>query len=219
MNVPETYKSNLLAELNDLGIDEIWKLRGNVQVLKNYVLRNRSAEKNVEEVIKNIEALLDLSNDLYKFLSAVKYNVSSADFNKLARLLNTGGGAVNAIEEILSTEDVKFNDLLLTGLSMVLTYAGNTAYISSALESTETTVNANSVIVYDKLWNLVHTYNTSATQDEIEKINKSMTIFFQRLSSKEIPLIERITIITRLYQLLLMIYIAGIIRNVNWIKI
>ena len=216
MNVPETYRSNLLVELNNLGIDEIWKLRGNVQVLKNYVLRN--AGKDDAEVKTNIDTLLDISNDLYKFLTAIRYNVSSADFNKLARLLNTGGGAVNAIEEIFSNEDIGFSDLLMTGLSMVLTYAGNTAYISSALESCETTVNANSVIVYDRLWNLVHNYNLNASEADIEKINKSMTVFFQHLSSSEISLIERITIITRLYQLLLMIYIAGIIKSLNWVQ-
>jgi len=39
MNVPESYKSKLLSELNTLGLDDVWNLRSNIQMLKNYILR------------------------------------------------------------------------------------------------------------------------------------------------------------------------------------
>jgi len=216
MNIPEIYKSNLLADLDNLGEQDVWKLRGNVQVLKNYIIQN-STHKD-EAILKTIDELLRVSNDLYKFLSTIKGCVSSADYNKLARLLNTSGDAVLAIEEITTAEDFNIFDLIMSGLSLKLTYVGNTAYITSALESCETQVMANSITVYDRLWNIVHTYNTNASPQDILKINQSLDIFFKKLSNRDIILTERITIITRLYQFFCMIYLAGILRNINWVK-
>jgi hypothetical protein len=216
MNIPESYKSNLLTDLDNLGQEDIWKLRGNIQVLKNYI--QNSAEKKDEKVMNNIDELLVVSNDLYKFLTLIKGFVSSADYNKLARLLNTGGEAVSAVEEIVSAEDFNISEILMSGLSMILSYAGNTAYITSALESCETQVMANSITVCDRMWSLVHKYNTNASPQEIARINQALNIFVKKLANRDVPLTERITIITRLYQFFCMVYLAGIIRNIKWVK-
>jgi hypothetical protein len=217
MIIPENLRDNLLGDLDDLGQEDIWRLRGNIQVLKNFIIQN--VEKKDDEVLKNIDNLLGVSNDLYKFLTTIKGCVSSADFNKLARLLNTGGEAVRAIEEIVTAEDFNIADIVMSGMSMILSYAGNTAYITSALESCETQVNANSMILFDRMWNFIHEYNTKASPLEIAKINEAMNIFFKRLSNRDVLLTERITIIARLYQFFCMIYLAGLIRRIDWVKV
>ena len=120
------------------------------------------------------------------------------------------------VEELLTAEDVNITDLLMNGLAMFLNYTGNTAYISSALENCEANVAANNIIVYDKLWVLVHKYKKNASPQELERINQAMTIFFTKLTDRDVPLTERITILTRLYQLLCVIYTVGIINNISW---
>lgn len=216
MNVPESYKNDILSVLGNFDLDDIWKLKGNVQVLKNYVLQDASTKD--DEVLKNIDSLLGAANELYKFLSSVKGSISSTDYNKLARILHTSGQTVSAIEEIITEEDIKLPELLMTGISMVITYAGNTAYITSALESCEAHVSASCISVYDRYWNLIHDYYKEVSPKDIDSINKSMTAFFKKLSNKDIILSERITIVTRLYQFLCMVYLAGIIRNIEWVK-
>jgi hypothetical protein len=158
MKVPREFKDNIMSELNELDIDGTWKLRGNINVLKNYLLNN--GVRTNSELFKNIESLLEVSNDLYIFLTNIKGNITAADFNKMARLFHTGGDVSAAIEEIISKEDTRMTDVVMSGLSMVLTYVGNTSYISSALENCETTVAANSITIYDRLWSLIHKYNT-----------------------------------------------------------
>ena len=185
MNVPESYKSKLLFELNTLGLDDVWNLRSNIQMLKNYILQNCDTKD--ELVLKHIEDLLDVSNDLFKYLTSIKGCVSSADYNKLARLLDTGGEAIKAIEEIISSEDLEIGEILMSGLSLVLNYVGDTAYITSALEGCETQVSANSMIVYDRLWQLVHTYNSDASPIEIANVTKSLETFSKKLSNRNIP--------------------------------
>ena len=215
MSVPETYRSNILTELDSMGLESIWKLRGNLHVLKNYMIQNPS--RNDELILKNIEELLDVSNDLYKFLTTIKGSVSAADFNKLARLLDTGGKAFVAVEEIITAEDFNITDIIMSGVSLVMTYMGNTAYISSALENCETQVAANTITVYDRLWALIHEHNKDPAPQDIKRMNETMNAFFQQLSNRTIKLPDRILIITRLYQLLCMIYLAGIIKNINWV--
>jgi hypothetical protein len=215
MKVPSEYKSVMLSELNNLDLDNVWKLRGNLNVLKKYVLQNPG--KDNELVTKDIEELLEISGSFYQFLSNIKGSVTATDFNKLARLLNTSGDVVEAIEEILTAEDVKFWEILASGLALVLDYAGSTAYISSALENAETVVKADSLIVYDRLWGLIHKYNQSATPVQLKEINLTMNTFFKHLSDKNINLTERITLVTRLYQLLCMIYMARIIKEITWV--
>jgi hypothetical protein len=216
MNIPESYKINILSGLDRLDLDDIWKLKGNVQVLKNYILQNATTKD--DKVIRNIDSLLGATNELYTFLSSVKGSVSAADFNKLARVLHTGGETISAIEEIITEEDIKLPELLMTGISMVITYAGDTAYITSALESCESHVGASCISVYDRYWNLIHDYYKEVSPKDIDSINKSMTAFFKKLSNKDIVLSERITIVTRMYQFLCMVYLAGIIRNIEWVK-
>jgi hypothetical protein len=214
MKAPIEMRQNILTELSGLDIDGVWKLRGNVNVLKNYVIKQPDGGNNA--TLKNIEDLLQVSNDFYKFLINIKGNVTSADFNRLARIFNTSGDAALAIEEIISKEDVKIPELVLSGLSMVLTYVGDTAYISSALENCENTVAANSIIVYDRLWSLIHDYRETPSSSELGKINAAMNTFFNLLPNKDVSLTERILVITRMYQLMCMIYTAGIISNIKW---
>jgi hypothetical protein len=216
MRAPIDIRQNILTELSDLGIDGIWKLRGNVNVLKNHVIKHPGPGNS--RAIENIENLLQVSNDFYKFLTNIKGNVTAADFNRLARIFNTSGDAALAIEEIISKEDIKIPELVLSGLSMVLTYVGDTGYISSALENCETTVAANTIIVYDRLWSLIHDYRESPTTTELRKINEAMNTFFNLLPNKDVSLTERILVITRMYQLMCMIYTAAIISNIQWVS-
>jgi hypothetical protein len=216
MKAPIEMQHNILTELSDLGIDGIWKLRGNINVLKNHVLKHPGPGDS--KALENIENLLQVSNDFYKYLTNIKGNITAADFNKLARIFNTSGDAALAIEEIISKEDIKIPELVLSGLSMVLTYVGDTAYISSALENCENTVAANSIIVYDRLWSLIHDYRESPSSSELVKINAAMNTFFNLLPNKDVSLTERILVITRIYQLMCMIYTAGIISNIIWVS-
>ncbi|WP_455391986.1 hypothetical protein [[Eubacterium] cellulosolvens] len=216
MEVPETIKSNLLSELDNLGQEGVWKLRGNVNVLKNYMLQNQTNTDNT--VLDNINALLEVSNDLYNFYTNMKGSVTAADFNKMARLFNTGGDTVLAIEEIMTAEDINIPEILMSGLSMILTYVGNTGYISSALESCETLVMANSITVYDRLWALVHNYRKNPTPQELREINDTMNSFFNIFPNRDIALTDRVMLIIRLYQLLCMVYLAGILKSITWVK-
>lgn len=216
MKVPITYKSDILDDLDNLGIDGVWKLRGNVNMLKNHILQNH--DKSDKIILDNIESLLDVSNELYNFYTNIKGSVTSADFTKMARLFNTGGDSVLAIEEIMTAEDVNIPEIVMSGLSMILTYVGNTAFVTSALESCETLVSANSIVVYDKLWALVHSYRSDPTPQELRKINDTMNSFFSLFPNRDIPLTERVMLITRLYQLLCMVYIAGIFKNITWVQ-
>jgi hypothetical protein len=104
----------------------------------------------------------------------------------------------------------------MNGLSILINYVGNTAFISSALENCETQVNVNTIILYDKLWAFIHEYRKDASPEDIEKTNQTMNTFFNHLNNRDIPLPQRITIITRLYQLLCMINIAAILKGINW---
>ncbi|MCK5560606.1 MAG: hypothetical protein KAJ51_08440 [Thermoplasmata archaeon] len=216
MKVPITYKSDILDDLDNLGVDGVWKLRGNVNMLKNHILQNPA--KGDKIILDNIESLLDVSNNLYNFYTNIKESVTSADFNKMARLFNTGGDSVQAIEEIMTAEDISIPEIIMSGLSIILTYVGNTAFVTSALESCETLVSATSIVVYDKLWALVHNYRSDPTPQELRKINDTMNAFFSLFPNRDIPLTERVMLITRLYQLLCMVYIAGILKNITWVQ-
>ena len=191
-------------------------MRGNVNMLKNHILQNPA--KGDKIILDNIESLLDVSNNLYNFYTNIKGSVTSADFNKMARLFNTGGDSVQAIEEIMTAEDISIPEIIMSGLSIILTYVGNTAFVTSALESCETLVSATSIIVYDKLWALVHNYRSDPTPQELRKINDTMNAFFSLFPNRDIPLTERVMLITRLYQLLCMVYIAGILKNITWVQ-
>ena len=216
MKVPISFKSNMLNDLDNMGIEGIWKLRGNVHVLKNYIIQNPAKDDKV--VLDNIEVLLEVSNDLYNFYTTIKGSITSADFTKIARLFNTGGDSVLAIEEIMTAEDINIPEIVMSGLSMILTYVGNTAYVTSALESCETLVSANSIKVYDKLWSLIHSYRSTPNPQELRKINETMNAFFSLFPNREIQLTERILLIIRLYQLLCMVYLAGILKNISWVQ-
>ena len=216
MKVPESYKMDIISNIENLGLDNVWNLRENVQVLKNFVLKNSKLDNGI--VLDNIDEFLDASGEFYKYLSGLQNYVSAADFNKLARLLNTGGDALSAIEEIMSGEDINLTEIVMSGLTMMLGYVGSTAYISSALESSETQIMAYSITIHDRLWNLVHKYNSKASIEELEKIKQNISLFFKQLLNKNVKISERIVIITRLYQLLCMIYLAGILKNVQWVK-
>ena len=214
MKVPLKYKTNLELNLNNLGPDDLWEMRGNLHILKNYISQ-QSKNKN-DAIMKNIEILLDISSDLYTFYQNIMGSVTAADFNKMARFFNAAGDAISEAEGILSKEDIKIHELVMESLSVLLNYTGNTAFISSALENCETHVRTNSIIVYDRLWVLVNQFKPETSMNELSVINLKMNTFFSQFSQRSISLPDRITILIRLYQLMCIIYLAHIIREIRW---
>ncbi|MCK5559230.1 MAG: hypothetical protein KAJ51_01505 [Thermoplasmata archaeon] len=216
MKVPENFRSNLLVNLDNLGLENIWELRGDLQVLKNYIIQNTKTKDGIE--LADINALLDVSGNLYNFLLNIKGSITSADYNKLARFFNAGGDTLSELEELLTKEDIRIPELIMEGLAVLLNFTGNTAYITSALEGCETHIMTNSMIVHDKLWVLVHNYKKDTSPQELENINHTMNTFFYQFSNRNIPLPDRITIIARLYQFLCTIYLVKIIRELKWVE-
>jgi hypothetical protein len=216
MKVPENFRSNLLLNLDNLGLENIWELRGDLQVLKSYILQHTKTQNGVE--LTDINALLDVSGNLYNFLLNIKGSVTSADYNKLARLFNAGGDSVSELEELISKEDIRIHELIMEGLAVLLNFTGNTAYITSALEGCETHVMTNSMMVHDKLWGLVHNYKKDASSQDLANINHTMNSFFIQFSNRNIPLPERITILARLYQFLCTMYLVKLIREIKWVE-
>lgn len=216
MKVPENFKANLIVNLDNLGLENIWELRGDLQVLKNYIIQNTKTKDGIE--LADINALLEVSGNLYNFLLNIKGSITSADYNKLARFFNASGDTLSELEELLTKEDIRIHELIMEGLAVLLNFTGNTAYITSALEGCETHIMTNSMIVHDKLWVLVHNYKKDTSTQELENINHTMNTFFYQFSNRNIPLPDRITIIARLYQFLCTIYLVKIIRELKWVE-
>jgi hypothetical protein len=213
MNVPANYNVNLLQNLGSMGVDNIWALKGDLHVLKYYLMRQASDPD--QTLLDNVDILMEISNELYQFFINLKSTVSQADFNKLARTLDAGGNVIQALEEIITTRKVDLKLLLRNGFSVLLQYGADTAYISSAMEGCEALVSTNAVIVYDRYWALVQKYRYDATREDIENIKTEMDKFFGMLSNRNISLPDRITLTTRLYQFLCIIYVTTIMNNLN----
>jgi hypothetical protein len=215
MRIPVKYKSNLEMSLNSLGPDDLWYLRGNLHILKKYL--SQQSQNTSGQVLNNIDRLLNVSSELLTFFENIKGSITAADFNKMARFFNAAGDTISEFEEIISKEDFKIHELVMESLSVLFNYTGNTAYISSALENCETHVRTNSIIIYDRLWELVTQFKEDASEDEMSTINSNMNTFFSQFGQRNTSLPDRITILTRLYQFICIIYLTRIIADIKWI--
>jgi hypothetical protein len=214
MKIPADFKADIVGSLEELTMDNIWKLRADVHVLKNYVSRYPGSEN--QELAKSIDDFLDVSLELYSFFADIQGAVSSADFNKLARLINVGGDAIFVTEEILSGEHLNLPDLINDGLHMVLSYMGSTAYIIGEVETVESEVTKHIMIAQDRLWYLVDEFKKDSSLDELKSMSTEMSNFFKSLGKESVPLADRITVITRIYQFLCIIHLLAFLNQIEW---
>ena len=214
MKIPVELRSEIVGSLEELTMGNIWKLRSDVLILRSYVSRTRGSEN--ELILKSINEFLDVSSDLYSFFSDIQGCVSYADFNKLARLVNVGGDAIFVTEEIIKGEHLNLPDLVMDGLHMVLSYMGSTAYIMGEIETLESEVTKNILIVHDRLWSLVDEYRKDVSLDSLKTISDQMDSFFKSLDKEAVPLADRISVVTRIYQFICIIHLFAVINNVEW---
>ena len=211
MNIPEDHRPNLIETAGSLGIRNLWKLRGDLHVLRYHVMLSPTPDR--AGLLRNIDMLMDISGELHDYLMQLQGSVRSTDFNKLARTMDAGGNAIQGFEELFRDRDTDLRTMLRNGFSVFLSYMADTAYINSAMEGCETLVSTYSMKVYDRFWALVQEFRTDTRPGEVEKIKKELEGFFSMLSDRTYSLPDRITLVAQLYQFLCLIYISAIMKK------
>ncbi len=210
MAVPEVYKGELVASISDIDIDGIWRMRSSLQAL-------RSIAEDIDGPNgERVELMLDTSADLLRLMNSLETTSKAADFNRLARLLNTGGEAINAAEEILTKEDASFAEILVNGLTVSLGMLGNTAYVSSALQGSEMAVRNQATQLYDTLWEFMRIHREGIGADEVEDVRKQLDTVFDLLKDNDTAVDARAQALVLLYRTLIIAGVTDLVQRVQW---
>lgn len=176
--------------------DEIWSFRNKIHQLRYHLIK---LKLNSNAALNEIQAMLDLSKNLWQLVLEDQANARESQEYKKARTMNAKAEVITQIEEFLSGEDT-LKDVLINSFAFNLNWKANTVWVDSAKRAHKTSVKNYTIDLQDQIWSFIsESASENATLQKSVEVGKRLEAIIQIISSEQLSADLQVALACRIY--------------------